>query len=184
MCSGHAPHFSKSDPHPAYVQPLPPFIIEKPPKCGIDLKQPISGQMIWMSGDLIYFCWEGIRKTRPSILCVTHQMRRKKGKDPVGFTLRYEMLNHKVIPIGTWWYLVSIQRYWLVLGSTRSVWAGTAWHLVVQGQYMAVLVGTGWYLVVLGQYRAVLVDIWCYWVSMEWNWSIHDYTGSVEGSTG
>ena len=29
VCSGHTPHFSKSDPHPAYVQPLPPFIIEK-----------------------------------------------------------------------------------------------------------------------------------------------------------
>ena len=125
---------------------------------------PIWLNIIWYK---IWFRYNNILvKTRPSILCVTHQMRRKKGKDPVGSTLRYEMLNHKVIPIGTWWYLVSIQRYWLVLGSTRSVWAGTAWHLVVQGQYMAVLVGTGWYLVVLGQYRAVLVDTCWNLVSM------------------
>ena len=68
VCSEHAPHFSKSDPHPAYVQPPPPFIIEKPPKCGIDLKQPISGQMIWMSGDLINSWWEGIRKMLVCIL--------------------------------------------------------------------------------------------------------------------
>ena len=105
----------------------------------------------WWKLDQVYSAW-----------LIKWDVKREK----IQLALRYEMLNHKVIPIGTWWYLVSIQRYWLVLGSTRSVWAGTAWHLVVQGQYMAVLVGTGWYLVVLGQYRAVLVDTCWNLVSM------------------
>ena len=38
-------------------------------------------------------------ETRPSIMCVAHQMVRKKRKDPVGWTMRYEMINYKVIPV-------------------------------------------------------------------------------------
>ena len=40
-------------------------------------------------------------KTISSILCVTHQMSRKKTKDAVGSAVRYEMMNYKVIPVGT-----------------------------------------------------------------------------------
>ena len=50
--------------------------------------------------------------------------------------------------VGTWWYWVSMGRYWLVLGGTRSV-----------------LGGSGWYLLVLGQYNSVLLSIKLYWVS-------------------
>ena len=34
-------------------------------------------------------------------VCVTHQMSRKKRKDPVGSTVRYEMINGIVVPAGT-----------------------------------------------------------------------------------
>ena len=65
-------------------------------------------------GESIYL-WDGfLRKTRPSILCVTHQMSRKKR-------------NHSVVLDGTGsvnddtgWYLVSISWYCLVLGGTGS----------------------------------------------------------------
>ena len=36
--------------------------------------------------------------------------------------------------VGTWWYWVSMGRYWLVLGGTGSVEGGTGWYLIVQGQ--------------------------------------------------
>ena len=35
-----------------------------------------------------------------NILYVTHQMSLKKKKDPVGGTVRYKMMNYKVIPVG------------------------------------------------------------------------------------
>ena len=35
-----------------------------------------------------------------NILYVTHQMSLKKKKDPVGGTVRYKMMNYKVIPGG------------------------------------------------------------------------------------
>ena len=38
-------------------------------------------------------------------------------------------MNHKVLPGGTFWYLVSIWRYWLVLGGYGSLWNGTIWPL-------------------------------------------------------
>ena len=53
-----------------------------------------------------------------------------------------------------------------------------------ESQYGAVIVCTWWYWVALGQYRAERFNIWCYWVSMKWNWLIRDNTGSVEGGTG
>ena len=34
--------------------------------------------------------------TRPSILCVTHQMSRKKRNYSVGWTVPYDMMNHKL----------------------------------------------------------------------------------------
>ena len=49
---------------------------------------------------------------------------------------------YKAVLVGTWWYWVSIGRYWLVLDGTGSV----------EG-------GIGCYLVVLGHCRMILVDI-------------------------
>ena len=46
--------------------------------------------------------------------------------------------------VGTWWYWVSMGRFWLVLGGTGSVFGGSGWYLVVLGQYGALLVGTLW----------------------------------------
>ena len=40
---------------------------------------------------------KGASTTRQSVLCVTHQMSRKKRKDPVGSTVR--VMNYKVIPV-------------------------------------------------------------------------------------
>ena len=48
----------------------------------------------------------------------------------------------KAVLVGTWWYWVSMERYWLVLDGTGSVEGGTGWYLVVLGQYGAVLVDT------------------------------------------
>ena len=42
--------------------------------------------------------------------------------------------------VGTWWYWVSIGRYWLVLGGNGLVWGRTGWFLVVMGQCRVVLV--------------------------------------------
>ena len=39
----------------------------------------------------------------------------------VGSTLRYEMMNYKAIPVGIWWYWVSVWLYWLVFGGTGSI---------------------------------------------------------------
>ena len=50
---------------------------------------------------------------------------------------------HRLVLVDTWWYPVSIEWYWLVLGGSGSV----------EG-------GTGWYMMVLGQYRSVLIDTW------------------------
>ena len=49
----------------------------------------------------------------------------KKKKDPVGSTVRYEMMNYRVIPVGAYWY-------WVINGDT-------VWYLVVLGQYKLVL---------------------------------------------
>ena len=46
----------------------------------------------------------------------------KNRNDLVGSTVRYMMMNYKV------------------LGGTGSVWGGTGWYLVVMGQYRVLLV--------------------------------------------
>ena len=66
----------------------------------------------------------------------------------------------RAVLVGTWWYLVSIGSYWLVLG------------LVVLGQYRAVLV-------IMGQDGAVLAGTWWYLVSMGHYWLVLGGTGSV-----
>ena len=54
--------------------------------------------------------WE----TRPSILCVTHQISRKTRNDSVGWTVPYEMMNYK-------WYLMVLGQYMTILAGTWSV---------------------------------------------------------------
>ena len=62
-----------------------------------------------------------LSETRPSILCVTHQIsQKKKRKDPVVSAMRYEMMNSKVIPVGKWWYWVSVSWYCWVFGGAGS----------------------------------------------------------------
>ena len=73
----------------------------------------------------------------------------------VGLTLRNEMMDYKVIPVGTLWYWISVWQYWLVLDGTGSVWGGSGWYLVVLGQYGAVLVGLWWYSVSMGRYLLI-----------------------------
>ena len=53
-------------------------------------------------------------KTRPSILCVTHQISRKKRNYSVGYTVPYEMMNYK-------WYLMVLGQYMTILAGTWSV---------------------------------------------------------------
>ena len=52
--------------------------------------------------------------TRPSILCVTHQMSRKKRYYSVDCTVPYEMMNYK-------WYLMVLGQYMTILAGTWSV---------------------------------------------------------------
>ena len=61
------------------------------------------------------------RLTRPSILCVTHQMSRKKRDYSVDWTVPYEMMNYK-------WYLMVLGQYMTILAGTWSVYVGTAWY--------------------------------------------------------
>ena len=53
-------------------------------------------------------------KTRPIILCVTYQMRRKKRNYSVGQTVSYEMMNYK-------WYLMVLGQYMMILAGILSV---------------------------------------------------------------
>ena len=39
----------------------------------------------------------------------------------------------KVVLVGTWWYWVSMERYWLIHDGTGSVEGGTGWYLMVLG---------------------------------------------------
>ena len=64
--------------------------------------------------------------------------------------------------VGTLWYLVSIEWYWLIYDGAVSVEGGTGWYLIVLGHWKAVVVGTWWYLVIIG-----------------WYWLKHYGTGSV-----
>ena len=53
-------------------------------------------------------------RTIQSILSVTHEMSRKTRKDLVISPVWYEMMNYKVIPIGTLWN-------WVSFGDTESL---------------------------------------------------------------
>ena len=44
---------------------------------------------------------------------------------------------HSMCYPGTWWYRVSIGRYWFIFDGTVSVYGDTGWYLVVHGQYRA-----------------------------------------------
>ena len=61
-----------------------------------------------------YLGWWWCEKTRPSILCVTHQMSRKKRDYSVDWTVPYEMMNYK-------WYLMVLGQYMTILAGTWSV---------------------------------------------------------------
>ena len=102
-----------------------------------------------------------MEETRPSILCVTHQMSRKKRNYSVDWTVPYEMMNYK-------WYLMVLDQYMTILdglrvsksqglmvsksqapkvsryqgikvsrsqGDNGSVWSCTGWYLVVRAQW-------------------------------------------------
>ena len=58
---------------------------------------------------------------------------------------------YRLVLVDTWWYWVSMKRYWLIFDGTGSVEGGTGWYLVVLGQYRTVLVGTWWYWVSVGR---------------------------------
>ena len=58
--------------------------------------------------------------------------------------------------VGTLWYLVSIEWYWLIYDGAVSVEGGTGWYLVVLGQYGAELVDTWWCWDSIGQYWLIL----------------------------
>ena len=47
----------------------------------------------------------------------------------------------RAVPAGSWWYWVSMGRFWLIFDGTGLVQGGTGWYLVVLDQYKAVLVG-------------------------------------------
>ena len=55
-----------------------------------------------------------VTSTRPSILCVTHQMSHKKRNYSVGRTVPYEMMNYK-------WYLMELGQHMTILAGTWSV---------------------------------------------------------------
>ena len=42
--------------------------------------------------------------------------------------------NQNAVPVGTWWYWVSMDGYWLIHDGTGSVEGGTGWYLMVLGQ--------------------------------------------------
>ena len=67
-------------------------------------------------------------KTRPSILCVTHQVVKREM-----IQLAELCLTRWWIISGTWWYWVSIWRYWLVLGQYMLVLLGIRWYRVSKG---------------------------------------------------
>ena len=82
------------------------------------------------------------KTTKPSIMCVTHQMNYKNLK------------SNNIARIG---------RYYLALGGTGSVRGSIGWYLVVLGQYGPVLVVTGWCLVSMGRCWLVNGDTGSVW---------------------
>ena len=73
---------------------------------------------------------------------------------------------YRLVLVDTWWYWVSMKRYWLIFDGTGSVEGGTGWYLVVLGQWEAVLVGTWWYWVSRRRYWLVLGGTGWYLVVM------------------
>ena len=49
---------------------------------------------------------------------------------------------YRLLLIDTWWYRVSMERYWLIYDDTGSVEGGTGWYMMELGQKKAVLVDT------------------------------------------
>ena len=48
---------------------------------------------------------------------------------------------YRSILVDSWWFWVSMERYWLMIyDGTGSLEGGTGWYLVVEDQYGAVLV--------------------------------------------
>ena len=47
---------------------------------------------------------------------------------------------YRLVLVDTWWYWVSMKRYWLIYDGTGSVEGGTGWYLVALGQNRAVMV--------------------------------------------
>ena len=87
---------------------------------------------------------------------------------------------YRLALVNTWWYWVSMKRYWLIYDGTGSVEGGTGWYLVVLGQWEAVLVGTWWYWVSRRWYWLVLGGTWWYWISIGRYQLVLGGTGSVK----
>ena len=68
---------------------------------------------------IVFLTQEKTTKTRPSILCVTHQVV-KREIIQYGVVLG-ELGQFWAVVAGTWWYRVSLGWYWLVHGGTGSV---------------------------------------------------------------
>ena len=49
---------------------------------------------------------------------------------------------YEAVLVGTWWYWVNMERYWLIFDGTGSAEGGTVRYLVVLGQKKAILVDT------------------------------------------
>ena len=59
------------------------------------------------------------------------------GTGPIeGGTGRYMMVlgQDRLVLVGTWWYWVSMERYWLICDGTGSVEGGSGWYSVALGQ--------------------------------------------------
>ena len=87
-------------------------------------REPMASRGI---GELQYLRLEF--STRLSILCVTHQMSRKKRDYSVGLTVPYKMMNYK-------WYLMVLGQYMTILAGTWSVKLvplGIRWYRVTKG---------------------------------------------------
>ena len=48
----------------------------------------------------------------------------------------------KAVLVGTWWYWVNMERYWLIYDGTGSAEGGTGRYLVVLGRKSGILIDT------------------------------------------
>ena len=64
-----------------------------------------------------------------------------------GGTGRYMMVlgQDRLVLVDTWWYWVSMERYWFIYYGSGTVLVNTCWQLVVLDQCRAVMVDTWWY---------------------------------------